>query len=160
MNPRQLEPGMPAPDFTLPSTKGSISLGELLKTKSVLLAFYTEDHTPECQGELTLFKEEYSVFEYLDAEVLGIGVDTLESHRALLKRLGSLPYPLVSDRGRTLGMTYGVLDETGKRYRRAVYIINRWGNIALIIPEFELGNQDQYMYILQALGLNVLDDNL
>ncbi len=157
MNLRNLPPGLPAPDFTLPSTKGSISLSELLKTKSVVLAFYADDQAPECRGELNLFKEEYSVLEFLEAEVVGIGVDTLKSHKAFLQEFGSLPYPLVSDRGRTLGKAYGVLDETGKRYRQAVYVISRWGNVTLAMPEFQLGDQDQYLEILQALGLNIMD---
>ena len=159
MNRKEVEPGMPAPDFTLPSTKGDVSLSELLKSKTVVLAFYGHDGAEESRTALSLFKEEYSVFDYLEAEVLGISVDSLDSHASLVKEMGHLPYALVSDQGMTLGAQYGVLNEDGKGYRPALYVINRWGNVSLKIPDFEVGNQEQYMYMLQALGLNVLDED-
>lgn len=43
MTPQQ---GERAPDFTLPSTSGPITLSEVLKDKKVVLAFYVEDGTP------------------------------------------------------------------------------------------------------------------
>jgi len=160
MNVAELEPGMPAPDFTLPSTNGEITLSELIKTRSVVLAFYSEDDFPGCQEELGFLRDEYSVFEYLEAEVLGISVGPIESQQGLLSSLGGLPFPLVSDTSMSLGRAYGVLDDTGQRYRRAVYVVNRWGNIAVKIPLFQPGDQAEWMEMLQALGLNVIGEDL
>ena len=158
MDVEELQVGMIAPDFTLPSSKGDITLSELNKSKSVVLAFYDKDNTPISLEGLTLFQDEYSVFEYLEAEILGISVDPLEPPP--ISGITDLPFPLISDPSVILGKLYGVLDKERIRYQNAVYVVDRWANIALKIPAFHPGDQGQYLEILQALGLNVLGGDL
>ena len=69
-----------APDFTLPSRSGEmVSLEDFLGEKPVVLFFYPKDDTPGCTKEACAFRDEYERLK-LDAEVMGISSDSVESH--------------------------------------------------------------------------------
>ena len=147
--------GDDAPDFTLPSTAGELRLSRLTAGKKVLLAFYTEDNTPLCSSELSVLKEDYELVQQLGAEVVAVSADSLESHGEFRQRLGGLPFPLASDEGLAAARAYGVVDESGKRSRRAIFVIERGGKIAHVAPWFQPGNPSQYEAIFGALGFDV-----
>ena len=147
--------GDDAPDFTLASTAGELRLSQLVATKKVVLAFYAEDNTPLCSSEVSVLKEDYDLVQQLGAEVVAVSVDSLESHREFIRRLGGLPFPLVSDERLEAARAYGVVDETGKRSQRAVFVIDRGGKIAHVVPWFQPGNPSQYEAIFGALGFEV-----
>ncbi len=149
------EAGDEAPDFALPSTAGELRLSQLVAGKKVLLAFYSEDNTPLCSSEVSVLKEDYELVQQLGAEVVAVSADSLESHREFSQRLGGLPFPLASDERLEAATAYGVLDETGKRSRRAVFVIERGGRIAYVVPWFQPGNPSQYEAIFGALGFDV-----
>jgi len=149
------EAGDHAPDFTLPITTGELRLSQLAASKKVVLAFYAEDNTPLCSSELSVLKEDYELVQQLGAEVVAISADSLESHREFARRLGGLPFPLASDERLEAARAYGVLDETGKRSRRAVFVIDRGGKIAHVVPWFQPGNPSQYEAIFGALGFDM-----
>ena len=66
-----------------------------------------------------------------------------------------MPFPLVSDEKLEAARAYGVLDEAGKRSRRAVFVIDKGGTILHVVPWFEPGNPSQYEDIFVALGFEV-----
>ena len=72
--------GDAAPDFELPSTKGTLRLKDLTGTKKVLLAFYTEDNTPLCSSEVSVLTEDYELVQQLRTEVVAVSADSLDSH--------------------------------------------------------------------------------
>jgi len=146
------QPGEPAPDFILPSTQGDISLRNLTAEKKVVLAFYFEDATPLCTSEVATLKEDYDLIRDLGAEVVAISGDSLTSHEAFARRLGGFPFPLVSDSDLLAARLYDVLDETGKRSRRAVFVIDRGGTILHAIGWYQPGNVAQYEEIFRVLG--------
>ncbi len=86
-----------APEFTLESDHGALSLGELLSRGKLVLAFYYEDLTPTCSTEVSSLKEGFEVFQELGAGVLAVSSDSMESHDLFRGRLGGLPFPLASD---------------------------------------------------------------
>ena len=149
------EVGDEAPDFSLPSTAGELRLRELAAGKKVLLAFYTEDNTPLCASEVSVLKEDYEIVRQLGAAVVAVSADSLESHREFSQRLGGLPFPLASDERLEAARAYGVVDETGKRSRRAVFVIDRGGKVVHVVPWFQPGNPSQYEDIFSALGFEV-----
>ncbi len=149
------EVGDEAPDFTLPSTEGELRLRQLAAGKKVLLAFYTEDNTPLCSSEVSVLKEDYELVQQLQAEIVAVSADGLESHRDFARRLGGLPFPLASDEQLEAAEAYGVVDDTGKRSRRAVFVIDRGGKVAHVVPWFQPGNPSQYEGIFGALGFDV-----
>jgi peroxiredoxin Q/BCP len=146
------QPGEPAPDFTLPSTQGDISLHDLTAQKKVVLAFYSEDATPLCSGEVATLKEDYDLIRDLGAEVVAVSADSLDSHETFARRLGGFPFPLASDSDLLAARLYDVLDETGKRSRRAVFVIDRGGTILHAIGWYQPGNVNQYEEVFRALG--------
>jgi peroxiredoxin len=126
-----LAPASIAPDFTLPSTiDNSISLTDL-KGKPIILVFYPGDFTPVCGDQLTLYNELLSLFGEFDAQLLGISVDSLESHVAFSADR-KLDFPLLAD-SEPLGEVarrYGVFDEESQTCERALFVIDRTGRIS------------------------------
>ena len=92
--------GDPAPDFTLPSTEGPVSLSERLREGSaVLLVFFPQDNTLVCTRQLCNYRDNLSVFENLDVDLVAINDDPLEVHGAFAAK-HKFPFPLCSDPGR------------------------------------------------------------
>lgn len=147
--------GRAAPDLELPSTQGRLRLKDLTATKKVVLAFYTEDNTPLCSSEVSVLKEDYELVQQLRAEVVAVSADSLDSHRDFAEKLGGVPFPLVSDENLKAARAYGVLDDAGKRSRRAVFVIDKGGKILHVVPWFQPGNPSQYEDIFAALGFEV-----
>ena len=126
-----LAPGSVARDFTLPSTiDNPISLTDL-KGKPVILVFYPGDFTPVCGDQLTLYNELLSLFEGFDAQLLGISVDSLESHVAFSADR-KLDFPLLADSDPLgeVARRYGVFDEESQTCERALFVIDHMGCIA------------------------------
>ena len=149
------QPGDEAPDFTLNSTQGAVQLRELAAQTKVLLAFYVEDDTPLCANEVSVLKEDYDIVRQLGAQVIAVSADSLESHRRFAERLGGLPFPLASDEALEAARAYDVLDDSQKRSRRAVFVIERGGKIAHVASWFQPGNPTQYEEIFAALGFDI-----
>ncbi len=91
-----LEPGEPAPEFTLPSgPESSVSLADL-RGRPVVLAFYPADWSPVCSDQLALYEAIGSEFEPYHAAVVGISVDGVWCHRAFAEARG-ITFPLLAD---------------------------------------------------------------
>lgn len=121
----------PAPDFTL---DGAVSGGEFKKCtlsdykgKWVVLFFYPLDFTFICPTEITSFSTHYDEFEKMNAVVLGVSTDSKHAHKAWLKDLGSLRYPLLSDMTHEVSRNYGVLIEDEGIALRGTFIIDPEG---------------------------------
>ncbi len=153
--PEMPKVGAMAPDFDLPSTQGRIRLSDLTATKKVVLAFYTEDNTPLCSSQVSILKEDCELVRQLRAEIVAVSADALNSHLDFAERLGGVPFPLVSDENLKAAEAYGVLDDDGKRSRRAVFVIDEGGTILHVVPWFQPGNPGQYEDIFTALGFEV-----
>ncbi len=90
----RVDVGSKAPDFTLPSQSGKmLSLNDFIGEKPVVLFFYPKDDTPGCTKQACLFRDNYEVFKELDAEVIGVSSDSVESHRGFAAK-HDLPYTL------------------------------------------------------------------
>jgi epoxyqueuosine reductase len=88
--------GQPAPDFTLKDqNQKELRLSEF-RGKNVLLAFYPLDWSPVCTKEHACFVEDLKSFENLEAQVIGISVDSAWSHKAYAEKMG-ISYPLLAD---------------------------------------------------------------
>jgi len=147
------EVGDQAPDFSLPTTEGVIRLSDLTARGKVALAFYFEDATPMCSNEISMLKHDYELVRELGAEVVAVSADSLESHRAFVERLGGVPFALASDEKLEAARAFDVVDDSGKRSRRAVFVIEDGGRIAHVERWFQPGNPGQYEAIFRALGL-------
>jgi thioredoxin-dependent peroxiredoxin len=125
--------GSKAPDFTLPSQSGEIvSLKEFLGEKVVILYFYPKDDTPGCTKEACAFRDEHEEFGKLDAEIIGVSSDSVESHRRFAEK-HDLSFTLLSDEGGKLRKLYGVSNTFGIFPGRVTYVIDEKGVIRHVI---------------------------
>jgi peroxiredoxin len=147
------EIGEQAPDFTLPSTAGEVRLSEVTARGKVVLAFYYEDATPLCSNEVSMLRDDYEMVRELEAEVIAVSADGIESHEAFADRLGGVPFPLASDERLEAARAFDVVDDAGKRSRRAVFVIDRGGEILHAERWFQPGNPGQYEAVFRALGI-------
>lgn len=116
-----------APDFTLPSQMGdNVTLSEYIGKKNVVLYFYPKDETTGCTKEACAFRDSYEVFTNLGAEVLGISVQSVESHKSFATHHG-LPFLLLSDEENKIRKLYGVPTNLGIIPGRVTYIIDKKG---------------------------------
>jgi peroxiredoxin len=91
-----IEVGQPAPDFTLRGNDDKDHKLSDMKGKNVVLAFYPLDFSPVCTNEHVCFRDDLTQFQSLNAEVLGISVDSTWAHKAFAKQL-ELQFPLLAD---------------------------------------------------------------
>jgi len=121
--------GSKAPDFTLPSQSGEMmSLKDFLGEKVVILYFYPKDDTPGCTKEACAFRDEHEEFGKLDAEVIGVSSDSVESHRRFAEK-HDLSFTLLSDEGGKVRKLYGVPKTFGIFPGRVTYVIDEKGVI-------------------------------
>ena len=129
-------PGSPAPDFSLPSTHGEITLSQRCKDKNVLLVFYPGDDTPVCTKQLCDYRDHLGVFEDLGVDVLGINPQSLKSHEKFAQKHG-LSFPLLSDEDKSVCRAYGALGLVGMAKRALVLVGTdltvRWSRVDLPI---------------------------
>ena len=79
----KVEVGSEAPNFSLPSQFGEmVTLQDFLGGRPVVLFFYPKDDTPGCTKQACAFRDDYDEFGRLDAEVIGISSDSVESHKS------------------------------------------------------------------------------
>jgi thioredoxin-dependent peroxiredoxin len=128
----RLDIGDRAPDFTLPSSTGeNISLSQFIGKKNVVIFFYPMDESPVCSREAEAFRDKYETFKELDAEVLGISSQSVESHQSFSKH-HNLPYFLLSDINNGVRRLYGVSSTLGIVPKRVTFIIDKEGIIKYI----------------------------
>ena len=123
----RVDVGTVAPHFALPSQTGEmVSLEDFVGRKPVVLFFYPKDDTPGCRTEACAFRDDYEQFGMLDAEVVGISSDFVESHRSFAEN-HDLPFTLLSDEGGKVRQLYGVPSTLGLLPGRVTYVIDREG---------------------------------
>nr|UNJ16373.1 2-cys peroxiredoxin [Boldiaceae sp.] len=126
--------------------------------KYLVLFFYPLDFTFVCPTEIIAFSEKHALFESLNAQVLGVSIDSEYSHLAWIQTerkqggLGDLTYPLLSDIKREISSSYNVLSEHGTALR-GLFIIDPKGFIQYsTINNLEFGRSiEETLRILQAI---------
>ena len=114
-----------APAFTLPSTGGTpVSLSDYAG-RPVVLVFYPGDDTPVCTKQLNSYNDDLAQFEALDAQVLGISAQSVDSHEKFAGKHG-FKFPLLADTDKAVAGAYGTLGPIGFP-RRSVFIVDGEG---------------------------------
>lgn len=117
--------GDPAPDFTLPGTAGREYTLSEYRGQRVVLAFYPGDFTPGCTRQMCSYRDNFADFERLDAVVLGISPQDVNSHERFTARHG-FPFPLLADPEKKVIDAYGVSAPV-IAVRRSILLIDREG---------------------------------
>ncbi|MDQ2774577.1 MAG: peroxiredoxin [Acidobacteriota bacterium] len=100
--------GQTAPDFTLPSQDGSAVALNGFRGKWVVLYFYPKDNTPACAIEAHNFQRDLSKYEQSNAVIVGVSVDSSDSHKNFCAKQG-LHFKLLADTGKKVVERYGSL---------------------------------------------------
>ena len=99
--------GNPAPEFELADQTGQLHSLEDYREQWVVLYFYPKDETPGCTTEACGFRDNIFAFRDLNAQILGVSLDDVDSHREFAEN-HSLPFPLLSDMNGSVADAYGV----------------------------------------------------
>jgi peroxiredoxin len=91
-----IEPGTPAPDFTLRDQDGNEVSLEDLRGQTSVLVFYPSDFSPVCTDQLSVYQEVLPQLEEQGARLYGVSVDSAFCHRAFRDSLG-VSIPLLAD---------------------------------------------------------------
>ncbi len=125
-----LKVGDKAPDFSLKSNTGSeFNLSEL-RGKNVVLFFYPMDESPVCSREVEAFKAKDQEFKELNATVVGVSSQSVESHKSFASK-HKLPFILLSDKNGDTRKQYGVSSTLGVP-GRVTFVIDQDGVIVFI----------------------------
>lgn len=126
-----LNPGDPAPSFSLPDDQGKTVASSGLRGKRYVLYFYPKDDTPGCTAEACQFNDNLSQFERLKVPVIGVSRDDAASHRAFKEKYG-LGFPLLTDADRQTHEAYGAWGERlgrGPGVIRSTFVIDEQGRV-------------------------------
>lgn len=125
--------GQSAPTFTLPSQTGQAISLKSFRGKWVVLYFYPKDMTTGCTIEAHNFQRDLKKFEAENAVILGVSVDTVDSHKQFCTKDG-LTFHLLADPAHKVVDQYGSLGHFGTMTiaNRNTFLINPEGKIVKV----------------------------
>jgi thioredoxin-dependent peroxiredoxin len=109
-DPQPPSEGTMAPNFTLPSQEGAQVSLDQFKGKWVVLYFYPKDFTSGCTIEAHNFQRDIDKYTAINAVIVGVSVDTVDSHKGFCTKEG-LNFKLLADPDHTVVEKYGLSDE-------------------------------------------------
>jgi peroxiredoxin Q/BCP len=135
--------GDQSPEFSLKADDDSVVTRDSLKGKKAILFFDPKDDTSGCTKEACAFRDAFPEFGKIDATVLGVSPDGIDSHRKFKKKY-DLPYKLLVDENHRLADAFGVWKEKslyGRKYmgiERTTIILDKNGRVARIFPKVKV----------------------
>lgn len=149
-----VEVGKKAPAFSIADQDGQkVSLNDF-KGKNVVLYFYPKDNTSGCTQEACNLRDHFPNFGKLDAVILGVSPDSVESHKKFALKY-KLPFRLLSDEKKELCEKYEVWKEKsmyGRKYlgvERSTFVIDKTGKVRKIFRKVKVA--DHHKELIDAL---------
>lgn len=156
--------GVQAPNFKMEAVKGNgedfttVSLSDY-KGKWLVLFFYPLDFTFVCPTEISGISSKIDEFRKLNAEILGVSIDSKFSHKAWMNApqesggLGKISFLLASDITKEVSRRYGVLIEEDGIALRGLFIIDPEGKVRYsVVHDLNVGRSvSETLRVLQAL---------
>jgi peroxiredoxin len=150
--------GDKAPTFTLFNQDAQkVSLDDY-KGKNIVLLFFPFANTGVCTKEMCTIRDGLNSYENLDAQVVGVSVDSLFALKMWQER-NNTNFPLLSDFNKEVAITYGVLYDGfgGGKYgylgvaKRSVFVIDKNGIVQYTESHDNAGEEPSYENIKSAL---------
>jgi peroxiredoxin Q/BCP len=143
-----IEPGGPAPEFTLDDQDGNpVSLADQ-RGRWTLVYFYPKADTPGCTAQACSARDHSADYEAANAVVLGVSPDPVPALRKFADKYG-LAFTLLSDEGGKVAQQYGAWVEKnryGRTYfgnERSSVLVDPEGNIARVFPNVKPAEHDE-----------------
>ena len=146
--------GAPAPAFTLTSDEGKPVGLDDFRGKWLVLYFYPKDFTSGCTLEAHNFQEDLAKYQAANAVIVGVSVDSAESHKSFCAKEG-LGFRLLSDPDARVSKAYGsVMEYEGKKLSaRNTFLIDPQGKIARVFTGVKPANHSaEVLTALASLG--------
>lgn len=149
-----------APDFEAITTKGNIKFSDYAKDKWIVMFSHPADFTPVCTTEMSGFATRKNEFDELNAELMGLSIDSIHSHLAWVNNVKEktgvyFDFPIIADLDMKVSKLYGMLqpNEHETAAVRAVFFIDPSKKIRLIMyyPLNVGRNMDEIIRVLKAL---------
>jgi len=139
-----LQIGDDAPNFTLNDGQGQTHYLSDYTGKYLVLYFYPKDDTPACTQEACHFRDDMTQLTKLDANIVGISVDSGQSHADFAKKY-HLPFPLLADTDGKVAESYHTLTNlyVVKIAKRYTFLITPTGKIAKIYTNIDTSKHSQ-----------------
>ena len=150
-----IEPGQPAPDFTLPDQDGEPVALSQLRGRTVVVYFYPKADTPGCTAQACGVRDHAADYEAADAVVLGVSRDPVERLRTFADN-HVLDFPLLSDADHAVAEAYGVWVEKsmyGRRFwgsERTTFVIAPDGRVVAALRKVKPAKHHEL--VLEALA--------
>ena len=146
------EVGKAAPDFQLTTNESNQASLKDYRGKWVVLYFYPKDFTSGCTLEAHNFQRDLAKYAAMNAVILGVSVDTAESHQSFCAKEG-LNFKLLSDPDAKVSAAYGsVMEYNGaKLSARNTFVIDTAGKVAKVFASVKPGGHSEE--VLSALAV-------
>jgi len=125
----------PAPAFRAPDQDGRERTLEEFRGHTLVLYFYPRDGTPGCTTEACAFRDAWDRLEEAGLTVVGVSVDSVESHRQFADE-HELQFPLLADTDQRIREAYGVPSRLGMA-SRVTFLIDGSGYVRRVFPDVD-----------------------
>jgi len=129
----RIEIGSSIPQFGLKDQNGNLfAIDSVLGKKNLVVYFYPKDDSPGCTREACYFRDQFEVFAQVDALIIGISGQSVDSHKKFAEKY-RLSYTLLSDEGNKVRKIFGVpTNFFGLLPGRVTYVIDKKGKVVFI----------------------------
>ena len=146
----ELSVGDKAPEFIAETSGGTVHLRDY-NNKNLVVYFYVKDQTPGCTMQSCSLRDGINKIKEQKAEVLGVSVDDLESHKRFLEK-ENLSFRLVADIDFSISKAFGVFDKERQSSRRVTFIIDKNGIIRHIFSKVDVSaHAEEVVVALKAI---------
>jgi thioredoxin-dependent peroxiredoxin len=145
-----LRPSDRAPDFSAQDQSGATRTLREFRGKNVVLYFYPRDGTPGCTAEACAFRDAWDRLHAAGGEVIGVSMDSVESHRAFAEE-HELEFPLLADPDGRILESYGVSSVMGVS-SRVTFVIDGSGVVRRVFENVDPAiHVDEVTDVLESL---------
>ncbi len=132
--------GQEVPDFACADEAGKVHKAADYRGKKLLLWFYPKADTPGCTAEACGLRDEFASFTQKDVAILGVSFD-VAADNAAFRAKHELPFPLLCDTDRAVGLLFGAADDAkAAMARRIAVLVDAEGKIEQVWPRVDPRN--------------------
>lgn len=107
----------------LHSSDGTLFDSKSLHGKWRVIFFYSKNNSPTCKRGCLTFKEQYDLFDSSGCSIVGIGPGSIEELKGFKESVGDLPFPLLADDERNVGIAYNIPLHLGRFPTKSSFVI-------------------------------------